>query len=239
MRATVVLSLVVLVRAAYGQPSEAERLYTVGQDAYDDQRYDDALAAWDQSYALSKLPGLQFNLAQAYRLRARPGDCARATAHFRTFLALDRASPKRAVAESFLAELGACAPAEPLVAPRASLDEPHRSEARGRSKQLGGYALFGGGVAAALTGAYFGNRASVLGNEVTAACKVGCNWSVQSAKQAEGLRDETTQWILYGVGAAAVVTGGVLWALGAHERSSSIAIAPRAGGATVSWSGAW
>ena len=73
-RALVILCL--LARAALADAPTAEQLYHAGQTAYDDKRYDDALAAWQKSYELSHLPALEFNIAQAYRLRGKPGDCA-------------------------------------------------------------------------------------------------------------------------------------------------------------------
>ena len=105
--ALVVVAPVVAPGVAHAE-SEAERLYEQGQDAYDELRYDDALAAWQRSYALSKLPALLFNIAQAQRLRGKPGDCTRATANYRKFIAALPKSSERPTAEGFIAELAPC-----------------------------------------------------------------------------------------------------------------------------------
>ncbi|HEV7559138.1 MAG TPA: tetratricopeptide repeat protein, partial [Kofleriaceae bacterium] len=94
MRLALVLLLV--ARTAAAQPNDAEHLYTEGQKAYDDKRYDDALAAWEKAYELSHLPGLVFNLAQAYRLH---GDCDKAVETYQKFIDLDPKSKQRTAAE--------------------------------------------------------------------------------------------------------------------------------------------
>jgi len=66
------LVLLLVARTATAQPNDAERLYTDGQKAYDDKRYDDALAAWEKAYELSHLPGLVFNLAGSAASARKP-----------------------------------------------------------------------------------------------------------------------------------------------------------------------
>ena len=76
--------------------------------------------------------------------------------------------------------------------------------------------------------------------EVTDACANGCDWSVVGKKDADGRSAARTQWILYGVGATAIVTGGVLYWLGSRDRSTpTVAVVPHATGAAVTWSGSW
>src|SRR5512140_395048 len=104
IRAAIFL-VVIAARAAAADVTDAERLYTEGQAAYDAQRYDDAIAAWDKSYALSHLPGLVFNLAQAHRLA---GHCTKAVDAYHRFLQLDPKAEERPQAEQFLHELEPC-----------------------------------------------------------------------------------------------------------------------------------
>jgi len=113
------LALIGLGARAEAQPPEAERLYHEGQQAYDDKRYDAALALWQRSYALSKRPGLLFNIAQAFRLRGEDGDCARAVGSYKKFLRLDSGTARHTAAEAFIDELAECAKATP-----APEDEP-------------------------------------------------------------------------------------------------------------------
>ena len=71
----VAIALVVASRSVLADPTPgAAQRYRDGQAAYDHAGYDDALTSWQQSYALSHAPGLLYNIAQAYRLRDRPGD---------------------------------------------------------------------------------------------------------------------------------------------------------------------
>lgn len=238
--------------AAAQQPSEAERLYTNGQKAYDEKHYDDALAAWEKSYELSHLPGLLFNIGQAYRLRAQPGDCVHAVDTYNKFLQLDRTSPQRATATKLVEELQPCAnaertrnatlpatfaPAQPAApggaSPGAAIDAPSNS------KKTIAYMVGGGSVVLLAVGAYYGHKARTLGDEVTAACANGCDWATVADKDATGHNAARTQWIFYGVGVAGLATAGVLYWLGGKE-SSRVAIAPHGtDGAVVTWSSAW
>jgi tetratricopeptide (TPR) repeat protein len=256
----IVIVLVMLAAPLAHAESEAERLYNQGQQAYEALRYDDALTAWEKSYALSKLPALVFNIAQAQRVRGRPGDCTKATASYRRFIALAPKSNERPQAEGFIAELAPCVeqeakpqPAAPVVPPPTAVMPPAMtgtppaqqpmpiSEGNpGRGKRFAGYAVGGAGVVLALTGVYFGAKARRLGDEVSDECRDGCDWNLVKDKDAEGKSAETTQYILYGVGAAAIVAGGVLWWMGNSEaKRSNVAVTPTHGGAAVSWSGAW
>ncbi len=252
-----ILAMLVVSPVAHAQ-SEAERLYVQGQQAYDGGRYDDALAAWEKSYALSKLPALLFNIAQAQRLRGKPGDCTKATANYRKFISLAPKATERPTAEGFIAELSPCVDAEarPVVPPPETVTPPPTTTQpppvapvapvretpsnAGRGKRFAGYATGGAGVVLVLTGVYFGAKARRLGNEVSDECADGCDWNLVKDKDAEGKSAETTQYVLYGVGVAALAAGGVLWWLGTKEQhAANVAVMPTQGGAAISWSGAW
>lgn len=255
MRSILVVLALLAAPLAHAE-SEAERLYNQGQQAYEALRYDDALTAWEKSYALSKLPALVFNIAQAQRLRGRPGDCTIATASYKKFIALAPKSAERPQAEGFIAELAPCVEQEakpaPVVPPPTAATLPPATATQpplppqreggggGKGKRVAGYAVGGAGIALALTGVYFGAKARRLGDEVSDECRDGCDWNLVKDKDAEGKSAETTQYILYGVGAAAIVAGGVLWWMGNKEaKSSNVAVTPTQGGAAISWSGTW
>src|SRR5689334_9724388 len=110
------IMLALLVPVAARADSEAERLYNEGQRAYEAQRYNDALTAWEKSYAISKLPALVFNIAQAQRLRHQPGDCTKASANYKQFASTAKKSEQRTMAEEFIAELAPCVQAEAQLA---------------------------------------------------------------------------------------------------------------------------
>jgi tetratricopeptide (TPR) repeat protein len=234
-----IVALLLCAGVAHAQPaSTAEQLFDEGQQAYDAKQYDAALVSWQKSYELSRLPALLFNVAQAFRLRAQPGDCGKAVEHYRKFIQLDPKSSQRGTAEGFLAELAACAtdvPAQP--APVSPGPEP--AQPGGSTKRLTGSIVAAGSVVLFATGAYFGSKARALGNEVTEECARRCEFADIADRDAEGRSAVTKQWVFYGLGAAGLATGGVLYWLGTKERSAPVAVVPRGDGAIVTWSGAW
>lgn len=242
-----IVSTFVARLAVADEASEAEQLYNQGQAAFEAKRYDDALAAWQKSFDLSKEPGLLFNLAQAYRFRGQQGDCAKAATAYRKFIAQDPLSSQRQVAETFAADTEKCAASEKSLsntttAAVAAPTEPGRSgtETSGRGKQVAGIAMAGGGVLLVATGLYFGNKASSLGDEVTEACADDCDWAVYGPKDADGRSAETKQYIFGGLGVAAILSGAVLYVLGSRNQAPSpIAIDARRNGAGIVWSGSW
>lgn len=223
MRAAAIAAVLVCAAPAAAQPNDAERLYHDGQRAYDAGRYDDAVAAWDKSYALSRLPPLLFNIGQAYRLRAWTGDCTRAADAYRKFIAVEPRSSQRGQAEGFLAELGPCVDAErggqsaPPPAPA-----PSRADDPGRGKRLLAYGSAATGALLVGVGIYYGHHAAVLSDEVTTACRAGCTFADVAAKDAEGRSADRKQYAFYGLGAAAIITGGVLYWMAGRERASTV-----------------
>ena len=104
------IAIVIALLASIAAAQTPEQLYTQGQHAYDEKRYDEAVALWTRSYEASHLPALLFNIAQAYRLG---GDCTKAVASYKKFLELDPKSPQRSTAQSLLGELQPCPVAQP------------------------------------------------------------------------------------------------------------------------------
>lgn len=252
----VALLVLLATGTAVAQPSEAERLYTAGQKAYDDKRYDEAVAAWERSYALSHVPALLFNLGQAYRLRAQPGDCSKASDAYQRFLALDKASAQRAKATGFIAELRPCVAAEdrgseppkqeppaPPAQPPAVTHEPPppvvHVDQPGHGKRIASYVAGAAGLGLAATGVYFGSRARSLGNEVSDACRNGCDWDTVADKDAEGRSAARKQWVFLGLGGVGLATAGVLYWLDSREHAPRVAVTPHGDGAVVTWQRSW
>lgn len=249
-RTVVFMMMIALDGAALAAPS-AEELFNQGQTAYTSSDYAVAVARWNESYALSREPELLFNIAQALRLEGR---CVEALATYRRFVAIAPGSEQRPLADEFVRELmPRCgATAAPRSAGAVETVETHR---RGDGKAadadgtrpagltIAGLAVAGVGVVSVATGLYFGHRASSLREEVADACPgTGCDWAVLGAKDAEGHRAETRQYLFAGIGAAAIIGGGVIYWLALRERrlaSASVALAPGRGGAAVTWSGSW
>jgi tetratricopeptide (TPR) repeat protein len=247
-RVAIAVVVFAFARVAAAQPTDAERYYNEGQAAYDAKRYDDAIAAWDRSYASSHLPGLVYNLAQAHRLR---GDCREAVEAYKRFVELDPTSPQRASAEGFVRDLEPCPnpatvehpttpPALPPSPPPAPPPPPHVAVVhRHTGERIAGLVFIGAGVAAAGVGGYFGSQAQTLANQVHTACTPSCEWDTVKAKDQEGRSDAQLQYVLYAAGGAAIVTGAVLFALSRRHADVPVAISPLRGGAALTWGHAW
>jgi tetratricopeptide (TPR) repeat protein len=99
--------------------AQARALSTEGLTQFKSGHYDEAIAAFQASYALSPLPPLLFNAAQAYRLQGR---CEEALTHYRRYLDAAPEAPNRAAAEARMIEMDRCARADRQAA--AGHDEP-------------------------------------------------------------------------------------------------------------------
>jgi tetratricopeptide (TPR) repeat protein len=110
------------------------------------------------------------------------------------------APPPAAVAPPPSAALPPPAPMPPSAPPSAAND--------GRSWRIAGIATAAGGVALIAAGIGFGAAAQ------SAADDVGKKYS--SSTDSAGKRDATLQWVGYGVGAAALATGTLLYLHGRH-----------------------
>jgi hypothetical protein len=225
--------LAALETSAVAEPS-AEQLFTEGQQAFDRGDYRTAVARWQESYDLSKLPLLVFNIAQAYRLAA---DCEHSLAAYRRYVALDPASEQRGLAEEFIATLEPqCgSPRSPSVQQKTVVE----STRPGRNLRVAGVVAGGAGAAAIAGGLLLGKHASTLGDEVTAACAVSCDWSAQKDKDAAGRRDATLGRIFDGVGMTAMAAGVTLYVLGVRRSERTLLVQPTPGGASVTWGGSW
>jgi tetratricopeptide (TPR) repeat protein len=252
MKYAIAVAVIVAARSAAANPTaDAERYYNNGQTAYDAKRYDDAIAAWDKSYALSHLPALVYNLAQAHRLH---GDCAEALDAYKRFVELDPKSPQRASAEGFIRDLDPCPaptgvmepppppPTLPPSPPSLPPSPPHHAMVAHASsgERVAGIVVAGVGVATAAVGGYFGAQAQSLASQVRTACASGCEYDAVKSKDQQGRSDETLQYVLYATGGAAIVTGAIVFALGSRQHvETPVAVAPLPGGAALTWSHAW
>lgn len=253
----------VTIAAADDQVTAAAKShYDRGHALYEAKRYQEARAEFSAGFDLSKKPAFLFNAAECSR---QLGDKDRARDEYTRYLELEPAGKLAPLAKQRLAELGPTAapatppkpeptkPALPPVPAPAPKSEPPppmiqtppvapaiSSSGDGSGMRIAGFVVAGGGVALALTGAYFGHKAASLGDEVTKQCNLGCSPDYVKSQAAEGRHDERMQWWLYGAGAGAVVAGGVLYWLGAKQSNESpVAVIPHGDGAVVSWNGSW
>jgi hypothetical protein len=97
------------------------------------------------------------------------------------------------------------------------------SEGGGRLR-IAGIVTGAVGAAAVVTGVIFGVMAQSIANEVTAD---DVHHTYDRSKDDRGKLFETLQWVSYGLGAAGIVTGGVLYYLGYRApASSSVSLLP-------------
>jgi tetratricopeptide (TPR) repeat protein len=119
------------------------------------------------------------------------------------------------------------APPTPVAAPAPTVvDVSSPSSSPGRGLRTAGIVSGSVGAASLVAGAIFGLRARSLSNKVADANTF--NRSDDSA----GQRAETLQWAFYGIGAGALVAGGVLYYLGwssAQSAPSAVTLAPVVG----------
>jgi hypothetical protein len=248
LRLIAVFMITALEGAAFAAPS-AEDLFDQGKALFEKGAYASAVAKWTESYTLSKEPELLFMIAQALE---NDGQCAKALATYRRFVASAPRSEQRPLADEFIREL--TPKCDVKAAPRRGatvetpVDHPRSdrnpvdddNETHPAGLKIAGLAVIGAGVVSVVTGLYFGHRASSLGEEVTNACKSGCDWAVYGGKDAEGRRAETKQYVFAGIGATAIIAGGVMYWLASREQGPApIAITSGRDGAMITWSGSW
>jgi tetratricopeptide (TPR) repeat protein len=215
------------------EPSPAEVLYNQGQAAYTRADYAVAVEKWQASFDLSGASGLLFNLAQAYRLS---GDCTRALATYRRFAAADPTARQRPLAEDLVRELErTCVQQPPMVAavvPSSAYPPPWHP------LQTVGLVTGGAGIVSIAIGLYIGHSGHTIGEEVTAACALSCDWNIQKIRDADGHHDVTSGYVLDAIGLAAIAGGAIMYYFGSTH-DVSITPASREGGAVVSWGGTW
>lgn len=227
----IVVAIVALDSNTLAAPT-AETLFNDGQTAYDHGNYRLAIDRWQEAYRLSNEPALLFNVAQAYRLA---DDCGQALSSYKQFVAIDPTSEQRPLADEFVREL------EPKCGTSrhaAIVDAPSTPSRSGDRLKIAGVLIGGAGALSTVGGLALGHHGQTLGDEVTLACSVSCDWAEQKGKDAAGRRDATSGYALDGVGVAAIVGGAILYYFG--DRQGRVTVSrPREGGAVVSWSRLW
>jgi tetratricopeptide (TPR) repeat protein len=177
------------------------------------------------AYEKFQEPEFFFNVGEVYRLG---GDKRQSLEYYRKYLELDPrgrgAVAARAAVDELsrelaaeedaarrAAEAAAARRAQSTPAPPAPPPAPVRDEPRpGRGLRIAGLVTAGAGLAAVGAGVFFGLRASGIEDEAA-------DWDTFDAGRFdEGEAAERNMWIAYGVGAALVATGGLLYVLGAR-----------------------
>jgi tetratricopeptide (TPR) repeat protein len=225
----------------------ARKHYERGRAHHERREYELALREYERAYDLEPTPALLFNIAQVYLLSGNP---EKALEHYHQYVVLEPEGEVSDLARQRIAEiereLGQAAP-EGLEAPEGAGEAPAKDEpaasppevierpverapqapgSPGRGMRVAGLATVGLGLVGVGLGVKLGLDASRIQDEIEGQ-PAGEPWTFDDL-YAEGEAASRNMWISYGVGAAAVITGGVLYYLGrsagrAEERRWAIA----------------
>ncbi len=214
-----------LARADDSADEQARILYENGAMLYEEGRYEDAIAAWQEAYRLSQRNELLFNLANAEERAGRYLDALDHLNRYRAFApAEERATLDRRITnlERRISESGS-KPSTTTTAP-ATTAPPAQPE----PKSEGGVrilpmVLFGVGGAGLVTGSVFGGRAVGARGDAAAACAP--NGGLCTGAAATPLTNDRRYSLLadigFGVGVAGVVGGVVTLLLPARDATAS------------------
>jgi tetratricopeptide (TPR) repeat protein len=191
----------------------AKQHYQRGKTLQAAASYVEAIAEYEQGFALVPTPEFLFNIAQCYRLS---GDKRHAVDYYRRYL---DAAPEGKGAEAARGHIIALtreidaepepvpAPATPAITPALVIARPPPSSPPLGVWQWTGISLGVSGLAAAALGTYFEVRARKLAQEVSV--QPMDQWSQDfTDKYNEGLLDEKLGIVMF-VGAGALVVGGI------------------------------
>jgi|SoiMethySBSTD1v2_1073268.scaffolds.fasta_scaffold43984_3 tetratricopeptide (TPR) repeat protein len=221
-------------KIAPAQMKKAKEAFERAHAHYQAGRYAEAIKAYEEAYAAAPLPAFHFNFGQAYRLK---GDKRKAVEHYKKYLELEPGGEGAVEAQSHLAVLGRELDAEEAAArEKAAAVERERAveearrkereaaqaelaarplappvdtpEKKGGTLKIAGLVTGGAGLVLTGVGIYFGLKASSLSSDLANLEE----WD--SSIVDEGESANTNMMIFTGLGAAAVVTGGVLYYLG-------------------------
>ena len=210
------------------------RYYKVGQHA-------EAIRYYRQAYQAYPVPGILFNLAQAYR---QNGDCALAVQTYKQFLAEVPTGANADVARGHIETLECEAEPEPEPEPAPQPEvgaEPDPAAItgtapppdRGGPMRLAGLISLGVAAAAGTGSIIYGLKARSTSSEVAAFFAEGGTWSEELADlEARGERQERVSIIFAITAGSAAVAGSILYLAGRGVFSSS-KTEPRVGAAPV------
>jgi tetratricopeptide (TPR) repeat protein len=237
----------------------ARAKFDVGRKEYRLGNYDEAIRVWKEAYLLYDDPNFLFNIGLAYRDK---GDHEQAVKFLKNYLREAKNPPNREQVQQRIAELERLISERKANAerPPTSPQPPTEPQAEGaatggggggetlvrnpgRGLRLGGLVTGGVGVALLGTGVYFGLHANSIRSDVEAAVASGAPWTDDlAAKDDEGRSSATIANITLGLGAGALITGGVLYYLGARKAKEVNVVfypTPRRGGFTLAATGSF
>jgi tetratricopeptide (TPR) repeat protein len=249
--------------------AKAKALYDEGLKHYNLAEWPDAIKAWKESYILSKKPLLLFNIGQAYRLAGDCKQAQTFYDSYQREEPNPKNQSELDEAIAICAKQGDAKPPEkpiekpvtpvvtkpdtsnpatpgPTVAQggdAASMPNPDRQpvdtgpQMTGGTVRLVGIGVGGAGVVMLGAGIYFALGARSAANEIDGYTG---EWGPdQQAIEDRGEKKQKNAFIFGGIGLAAAIAGGVMFAIGGPKttEASTVTIVPTNGGAGVGWAG--
>lgn len=213
-----VLVLVVTTSAAFAEapPPEAKAHFDSGIALYTAGSYDAAIVELEAAIAIADYPDFHYALGQAERKRGR---CDRAIEAYRRFL---RTSPPPEELRVTGANILRCEEAlakqpapPPAITPTPPTPPPPPTRT---NQQLAGIGVAVTGGVLLGVGTYFAVSARLDWGAVNDAAAGHEPWTPDLQRRYDGAGRETTSAaVLLGLGGAAVITGGLLYFLGAGK----------------------
>jgi tetratricopeptide (TPR) repeat protein len=191
--------------------AQAREKFNDGNAAYEQGNFRQALTAFEAAYQLAPLPGFLFNVAQCHR---QLGNYARAASSYRRFLALSEKEPANAaMVKELIAEMDAKAkPSKPAA--QAKVVAKDRPEAAPSKPSPG--------EAAKERSALKESERKALDIRTSRSMAAREKSLPPAAVPSPAVHEEREPlvrkwWVWAGAGAAALVTGGVIYALTAPD----------------------
>lgn len=218
------IALFSLAQAQEGTDGRARELYENGVILYEEGRYEDAVAAFEEAYRLSNRPALLFNIANAQERCGRWGDALDVLSRYRAYApAGERETLDRRISnlERRIAE-GKEEPPTPVIvdAPK-PVATPAPTESTATLLRPLPLAVAGVGVLSLGVGAALGGAALAAHEEADAACVFNAAGGAVCKAQAEDplARESSSALgadVLFIVGAVGVGAGAALaiWGVG-------------------------
>ncbi|HZL19644.1 MAG TPA: tetratricopeptide repeat protein [Polyangia bacterium] len=235
--------------AVYADEKTAKPYYQKGIAEYNLGHFTDAIAQFERAYEEDRAPILLFNIAQSHR---QAGNTEKAIFFYRRYLEEKPNAANRSDIEKRIADLDdvlkrqaavktqpppevqvpegqptaqsvAVEPSSPAATAVVIVPPSPAPEAPQRGLRVAGIVTASVGMAGVVAGVVFSAKVRSASNDVTDAK------TFDPAEQSSGKTAATLQWVCYGAGIAAIVTGAVLYHLGRHETSES-----ETGGASAS-----
>lgn len=203
----------------------AEAHFKQGRAFFDAGDWDRAIEEYKKAEQLAPHPLNHFNLGLAYRGK---GEWTAAIGEFKRYLELDPKSSRTDEASAYIAELTKkVAAAEETKRSEeqrqrewiASGEAQRRAERQTRILRWGGIGTAAVGLVTVGVGAYYGFEARRLSNDISGRMT---QWTDSDLDRlfADGESADTRFIVFTSVGAAAAITGGVVWYLGHRKRLS-------------------